>query len=128
MLSKDKITKYIDYFSTNGKEFFKWKKPEETKSGVVQLGFIQYDDGVQNFINDLYEEDMLDTRYFEHLELYKTKIDAPSDLIPTADLPLLKSILTFYVRGEKYSDGVWANAIDEGVFLAILQRLKEFAK
>ncbi|WP_412760829.1 DUF6508 domain-containing protein [Pallidibacillus thermolactis] len=37
-------------------------------------------------------------------------------------------MLTFYVRGEKYSDGVWASAIDEGVFLAILQRLEDIVK
>ena len=43
----------------------------------MQLGFVQYEEGVQNFINDLYEADMLDPRYFEHLEMYKTKIDAP---------------------------------------------------
>lgn len=126
MLTKEKLDKYIDYFSNEQMEFFKWNNPEETKTGVVQLGFVQYEEGVQNFINDLYEVDMLDPQYFEHLEMYKTKIDAPADLIPTADFDLLKSILTFYVRGEKYSDGVWTNAIDEGVFLAILKRLQEF--
>jgi hypothetical protein len=128
MLSKAQIQTFIDYFSNEQNEFFKWNKPGESRSGVVQLGFIQYDDGVQQFINDLYEADMLDPQYFDHLEKYKSKIDAPADLIPTADLELLKSILTFYVRGEKYSDGVWASAIDEGVFLAILQRLEDIVK
>ncbi|MED1674117.1 DUF6508 domain-containing protein [Pallidibacillus thermolactis] len=60
MLSKAQIQTFIDYFSNEQNEFFKWNKPGESRSGVVQLGFIQYDDGVQQFINDLYEADMLD--------------------------------------------------------------------
>ena len=31
MLTKEKLDKYIDYFSNEQMEFFKWINPEETK-------------------------------------------------------------------------------------------------
>jgi Family of unknown function (DUF6508) len=48
-----------------------------------------------------------------------------SAAIPSADLELLKAILTYYVRQERFCDGLWAKAVKEKVFLRILYRLGE---
>lgn len=45
--------------------------------------------------------------------------------VPTANFELLRAILTFYVRSERFSDGSWASSAKKGVFLRILYRLKE---
>ncbi|MFZ3589994.1 DUF6508 domain-containing protein [Bacillus sp. DJP31] len=45
----------------------------------------------------------------------------------TADIDLLRSILTFYVRRERFWTGAWESAAKEKVFLNILLRLKQVA-
>jgi hypothetical protein len=48
-----------------------------------------------------------------------------SAAIPTADFELLRAILTFYVRQDRFFEGAWAGSAKDGVFLRILNRLKE---
>jgi len=45
--------------------------------------------------------------------------------IDDADLELIKAIITGYVRQERFCDGLWASAVEDKVFLKILQRLKQ---
>jgi len=46
-------------------------------------------------------------------------------LIESADLELTKAILTHYIRGERFFDGLWDSAVRGGIFLAILRRLSK---
>ncbi len=45
--------------------------------------------------------------------------------INTADFELVKAILTGYVRQEGFCDGMCASAVEDKVFLKILQRLQQ---
>lgn len=45
------------------------------------------------------------------------------DFIAQADLPAIKTMLTFCVRGERFSDGFWASMLAHGRVQAILRRL-----
>jgi hypothetical protein len=45
--------------------------------------------------------------------------------IKTASLPQVKSMLTFCVRGERFSDGHWEEMIEKGYIRRILERLNE---
>ncbi|HHX73519.1 MAG TPA: hypothetical protein GX699_01280, partial [Firmicutes bacterium] len=47
--------------------------------------------------------------------------------IQSADRKTLSAILTFYVRQERFCDGAWAEAMEEGIFLQILQRLQQLS-
>ncbi|MGG3467406.1 DUF6508 domain-containing protein [Neobacillus pocheonensis] len=71
-----------------------------------------------------YITDILKSNYLEYLN-EKIKDHNLSAAIPTADLELLKAILTFYVRQERICDGAWASAAKGKVFLNILYRLKD---
>lgn len=48
--------------------------------------------------------------------------------IKVASLPEIKSMLTFCVRGERFSDGHWAAMIQGGYVRRILERLNEIAE
>jgi hypothetical protein len=65
---------------------------------------INYDEGVSRFIDDFYKSDLIDGGYLESLERYGTKTSTSAELIVTADIDLLKAILTYYVRQERFRE------------------------
>lgn len=66
---------------------------------------------------------MMDTKYLANLENYLDKDIRPKELIETADINLLKSILTYYIRGERFCSSLIANTFKDNVFERILRRL-----
>ena len=46
-------------------------------------------------------------------------------LVQTASLSHIKTMLTFCLRGERFSDGHWAQMIEEGYIRRLLERLIE---
>jgi hypothetical protein len=108
-----RLLDYIPYFENEYIEFYKWES-----------GYPVYDDKLNEFINDAYESDRLRGDYLDYLHEQGINEDL-SAAISTADLELLTSILTYYVRQERFCDGMWGAAVKEKVFLRILYRLKE---
>jgi len=47
------------------------------------------------------------------------------NLVKTASLFQIKTMLTFCVRGERFSDGHWAAMIEKGYIRRLLERLNE---
>ena len=47
------------------------------------------------------------------------------NLVKTASLSQIKTMLTFCVRGERFSDGYWAAMIEKGYIRRLLERLNE---
>jgi hypothetical protein len=45
--------------------------------------------------------------------------------VKMASLPQIKSMLTFCVRGERFSDGHWGEMIEKGYIRRLLERLNE---
>jgi hypothetical protein len=123
MITEEQIIKYIDYFSSDKIEFYKWISPENQEDGVIVMGYPDYDEGVSSFINELYKTGLISGQYLDDLE--KNKVSTPAELIETADIHLLKSILTYYIRQERFCDGAWAEAIKKNIFLRILLKFKE---
>lgn len=52
-------------------------------------------------------------------------MDQIESAIETADLELLKAILTGYIRQDRFIWGLWEYAVREKVFLRILNRFNE---
>ncbi len=118
----DKILSYLDYFQKAGEEAGTW---------VHREGYFSYVDYVQEFLNfhdEVYKTDLIDTKYLEHLEEYFTQKQDIASYINTADMDLLKSILTYYIRGDRFCEGLWLSAIIDKAFLRILLRLKELTQ
>ena len=44
--------------------------------------------------------------------------------IDAADFELIKAIITWYIRKERFCDWLWAEAVENKVFLKILERLR----
>jgi TPR repeat protein len=59
------------------------------------------------------------------LELYGVEGGQCAEAIPSANVELLLAILTFYIRGDRFCDGLLDSVIQEGKIAAILKRLRE---
>jgi hypothetical protein len=99
-------------------EFGTWTTPEEGVSG-----YYNYDKKLEDFIQELYKTDLLVGDYLLRLE--EVESEDYGSIIPTVNLELLKAILTFYVRGERFSEGMWRTAAKNKLFYLILLRLRE---
>jgi hypothetical protein len=116
-----KILSYIPYFEDENIEFCTYVTPEQGA-----LGYYQYDKKLTEFIDELYRTDLLVGDYLERLEEVET--EDFKLIIPSANLELLKAILTFFVRAERFSEGTWRTAAYNKIFLDILIRFKELTK
>jgi len=60
----DKLLSYIGYFEQADENAARWVFP------VNGSPYTEYDPQFDNFIKDIYQSDILDTNYIEHLEPY----------------------------------------------------------
>lgn len=107
------LLNYIPYFEDETIEFCRWE-------GM----YSNYDEKLKEFIKEVYKTDLMKSDYLSYLDERLLDRDY-SAAVPTADFELLRAILTFYVRQDRFSEGAWAGFAKEGVFLKILNRLKE---
>lgn len=122
-MDKSKLQDYISYFEDESQTFYSWETPAQDSPGTITLGYPTYDDKFEQFIKDTYEHDLLEPNYMNYLGENVERYTGTQ--IKDADLNVTKSLLTYFVRGERFSEGTWAKAIDNRIFLHCLYRLKE---
>ena len=112
MLTNNQLKRYLHFFEDDTIIFFK-----DTS------GYIEYHKTLDKFIYDCEKLHMMDREYLENLEEYIGKGIELKELIEIADIKLLKSILTYYIRGERFCEGMIAAGFKDDVFRRILIRL-----
>jgi hypothetical protein len=95
------------------------------KDGTFTLPYPDYDPLVEEFYRAISGGGWLDTGY-DPSQAYQMIQD--ENLIKTASLPQIRTMLTYCVRGERFSDGHWAEMIEKGYIRRILERLSELAE
>jgi len=99
-----------------------WGGGEKQKDGSISLPYPNYHPVVEEFFHLVSSEGWLDHEYNPE-QAYQMLKD--EKLIKTASLPQIKTMLTFCVRGERFSEGHWAQMIEEGYIRRLLERLDE---
>jgi ADP-ribosylglycohydrolase len=122
-----KLCAYIPYFETATKEsVYHWGGGEKLGEKQFTMPYPVYDENLKEFIQDIYNTSIMCDNYPE--VIHNRGLDNEEDMknsIDDADLELIKAILTGYVRQERFCDGLWATAVEDKVFLKILQRLRQ---
>jgi ADP-ribosylglycohydrolase len=116
------LYKYIDYFA------YKYENKFASDNAIQQLNDLS-DDCFENFIIVCCVLGVLEKHY--RVSLAEFSIDQVNQLkteIDTADMEHLIELLSFYIRGERFRYGLWESGLNEGVFLSILNRLKEISE
>ncbi len=89
------------------------------------MPYPDYDDKLLEFIKLVYDSGLMMEGYLDLLkEKYGTENEA-NDIIKSADFDPLRAILTYFVRQERFCDGIWEQAVKDKIFLNILYKLKE---
>lgn len=115
----DKVLSYINYFSTAGDEAGTWvSKPHV-------FPYVNYSPEMISFIDEVYKTDLIDIEYLSYLENHIPKESNLSDYIENADFQLLRAIITYYVRQERFQEGLWLGAVQDGILGKILLRMAD---
>lgn len=126
--SVKKLTSYIPYFKSAKKESVcYWNAGEKIGEKTYTMTYPVYEDKLNEFIQAFYNTNLICYNYMDIINehgLCSTQEIAAA--IDTAEFGLLKAILTGFVRQERFCDGLWVSAIEDKVFLKILQRLQQF--
>lgn len=89
-----------------------------------------YEERLERFIKDFLKSSLVDHNYLDTIGAKGIKGNERLgiEIIESADLELIKAIMTYYVRQERFCDGLWYSAARDGIFLALLMRLNELVK
>ena len=113
-LGFEKISPYLSYFE------------QIIKEGRVThtIPNLAGENTFLRFIDDASNSGLMDYAYLSTIRKYGLEVnDELAKQIDTADLELTKAILTCYIRQERFCEGLWQRAIQEGIFLTLLKRL-----
>lgn len=119
----EELTAYLPRLYGEGfSPVVKWEGGERQKDGSITLPYPQYDSLVEEFFRVAANEFWLDYQYSPE---EAGKMIRDENFIKTASLPQIKTMLTFCVRGERFSDGHWEQTIQQGYIRRLLERLNE---
>ena len=123
----EKLCSFIPYFENiDPEKACQWTDMKKNEDGVLTLPYPMYSEELIKFIDAFYESGLSVSNYQEELNQripdWQTK--DIQKIIETSDFELVKVILTKLIRVERFSDGAWDNAIKNGLFLALLRKLK----
>jgi hypothetical protein len=98
-----------------------WSGGEKRKDGSFTAGYPTYLPVVEEFYRRVSGDGWLDTGYGPEQAWQMLKDES---FVKTATLDQIKTMLTFCVRGERFSEGHWGEMIEKGHIRRLLERLK----
>ena len=99
-----------------------WSGGEKLKDGSFTLPYPDYHPFVKEFFRHVASDGWLDYEYDPEQGYQMLKDE---NVIKSASLSQIKTMLTFCVRGERFSDGHWGEMIEKGYIRRVLERLNE---
>ena len=118
----EELTAYLPRLYAEGfTPVLHWNESEKRKDGSFSMPYPDYHPLVHEFFR-LGGGPWIDYEYNPE-KAYQMLKDEQA--IKTASLSQIKSMLTYCVRGERFSDGHWEEMIEKGYIRRILERLNE---
>jgi hypothetical protein len=117
----DKLLSFLPAFEKEGRTFGHWnvsKLEDEEK----HLPYAVYDKDVRDFF-EIASQPCFMTRGGSN-EIISKWLEDPN-FYETATLEQLLSVLSSWMRGERFTEGLWFEALKDGHIQRILRRMKE---
>jgi len=99
-----------------------WHGGKPDVAGIIQMPYPEYDPVVEDFFRAAGQECWRDYGY-DPAEAGRMVRDA--DFVKNSSLDQIRTMLTFCVRGERFSDGHWGEMVESGNIRNLLERLAE---
>lgn len=117
------IIEYLPYFQEKVNCLYKVR--ESGEKGVFLMDPYDYSTDVMGFLEVLYETNFIGPEFNTDKARSRAGEYAKNpELISSADLKVLREILTVGVRSDRFCSGVVAGMIDDGIITRCLQRLE----
>jgi hypothetical protein len=116
-----KLTAFLpELYAPGFQPVLHWHGGTSNAKGYIQMPYPEYDKTTEAFYRQAATPCFLDYGYSP--EEAARQLEHPEQ-IETLSLDEICSLLTFCVRGERFSDGHWAEMIEKGHIRRILERL-----
>jgi hypothetical protein len=92
------------------------------KDGSMTLPYPKYDPLVDEFFRHVSSDGWLD---YDYKPEQASQMLRDENIVKTASLEQIQTMLTFCLRGERFSDGHWGEMIKKGYIRQLLERLNE---
>ena len=99
-----------------------WGGGEKEEDGAIVMPWPEYDGVVRDFIEVIARDCWYDYGY---VPADVERLIESEAAIKAATLPQIRAMLTYVLRGERFSDGWWGHMIEAGYVRRILERLAE---
>ena len=117
----DELLRFLPIFREPGGKFVvEWAGGEKTEDGAMTMHYPVYTEVVEEFFSLAGQSCWCDYNYTPKEAREMIEDEA---FIQRATLEEIKTMLTFCVRGERFSDGHWAAMLESGKVTRILERL-----
>jgi len=100
-----------------------WEGGDRQANGSISMPYPTYHGLVKEFFGLVSSQGWLDTGYRPE-QAYEMLKD--ESRVKTASLGEIRAMLTYCLRGERFSDGHWGQMIEHGYIRRLLERLKAF--
>lgn len=119
------LLEFIPYFKDDSITFCEWQNSSKQQDGSYTMPYPIYDAPVKEFIQAVYDSGIMMHDYMNEIHGQMGSHDDTIRLIrESGEMKMLRAILTYYVRQERFHDGLWAQAAEKKIFLEILLKLK----
>jgi len=112
----DELLRFLPLLDKPGHDFI-----QEWRGSGNQLPYPVYEPVVEHFMAVAGQAHWMDFGYRPPQAGAMLYDDA---VLAAADLPAIKTMLTFVVRGERFGDGHWGSLLKNGRIVALLKRLQ----
>lgn len=121
----DELLAFLPLFEDPGAQFVeRWVESDQTESGAMTLPYPVYTESVYAFYRLAGQPHWAD---YDYNPAEAGQMLADDAFITRCSLDDIKTMLTYCVRGERFSDGHWAQMLETGRVTALLRRLAELA-
>lgn len=119
----DELLAFLPLLATEGFEpVEQWHGGTRAEDGTISLPWPQYNQTVEAFMRAAAREAWRD---YDYQPGQAAAMLQDQDAVKRASLAEIKTMLTYCVRGERFSDGHWADMIEQGHIRRLLERLRE---
>ena len=117
----DELLRFMPLFENPDRAYVReWSGGETTSDGTITVPYPVYCDDVLEFYMLAGQTHWSD---FDYNPREAGAMLTDDELIGTASLDDIRTMLTYCVRGERFADGHWAHMLESGRIVAILRRL-----
>lgn len=98
-----------------------WRPSQKLENGSMTMPYPIYEEDVFEFIEKIYQLELTDIKYRDNFILIKDKE------LDQLNIDEILTYLTYYVRGERFCDGLIARGLKEGTLEKLTTRLRKLS-